>query len=119
MNSEILLLAGVISESSCDKCDKKEKIDFFQKRRDGAKTIAVNAKAKGGPAMLTYYHFAAKDPLYKQVLDAIKSDKKEQFFKSKYDQSMSKLHRTKFDEKDFQKLSGELEVWGEALSVLF
>jgi hypothetical protein len=32
---------------------------------------------------------------------------------------MTKLHKTKFDQKEFQATTGELEVWGEAISKLF
>lgn len=124
MNEEILILAGVnLNEGSksttCDDCSKKEQMEFFEKRKEGARAIANMAKAKGGPSTLTYYHFHAKDPLYRQVIDAIRNERPKNYYKNKYDQIMSRLHRTKFDEKDFQELTGELEVWGEALSVLF
>jgi hypothetical protein len=32
---------------------------------------------------------------------------------------MKKLHKTKFDQKEFQMTVAKLEVWGEAISKLF
>jgi hypothetical protein len=116
MNEEIMLLAGILKEAKEEKIDNQ---DFFKKRREGAKKIATSAKAKGGPAMLTFYHFDAKDDEYREVLAGIKNNKPETFYKNKYNLVMNKLHQTKFDKESFQRLTGKLEVWGEAISVLF
>ena len=110
------LAARRIVESADNKDDD---LDFFEKRRDGAKKMSAAARAKGGPAMLTHWHFFAKDKQYAEVLRAIKSKRKKDFFEMKYNSFMSKLHRGKLDQKEFQTVSGQLEVWGEALSRLF
>jgi len=102
-----------------ESADNNNDLDFFEKRRDGAKKISAAARAKGGPAMLTHWHFFAKDKQYAEVLRAIKSKKKKEFFEMKYNSFMSRLHKSKFDQKEFQTISGQLEVWGEALSRLF
>jgi hypothetical protein len=96
-----------------------ENIAFFNKRRHGAAKIAAAAEAKGGPSILTYWHFAAKDKQYVDVLKAIKTGKDEKFFMSKYDELMDTLHKTKFNQKSFQQIVGQLEVWGEAIAQLF
>lgn len=96
-----------------------ENVAFFNKRRQGAAKIATAAKEKGGPSILTYWHFAAKDKQYAEVLKAINDGKDEKFFMSKYDETMNILHKTKFNQKSFQKIVGELEVWGEAIAQLF
>ena len=96
-----------------------DNVTFFNKRRDGAAKIASAAQAKGGPTILTYWHFAAKDKQYAEVLKAMETGKDEQFFMSKYDEIMNTLHKTKFNQKSFQQIVGELEVWGEAIAQLF
>ena len=45
----------------------KEFIEFATKRLEGATKISDNAKAKGGPAMLTHYHFVVKLPHYEKA----------------------------------------------------
>ena len=97
----------------------QKNIDFFEKRRAGAAKIAKTAHDKGGPSILTFYHFDAKDKQYEDVLKAIKNGKSHDWFKVKYDAIMNKLHKTKFQQESFQRVVGELEVWGEAISQLF
>lgn len=117
MNDDILLLAGLFEAKKIGKDESPS--EFLKARREGAKKIATTAKSKGGPAMLTYYHFVVKDAEYRDVLQAIKSKKPESFYKNKYNSIMSELHQTKFEKESFQKVVGKLEVWGEAISVIF
>ena len=117
MNDEILLLAGLFEARKIEKDENPSQ--FIKARREGAKKIAAAAKAKGGPAMLTYYHFVVKDAEYREVLQAIKNKKPESFYNSKYDAIMNELHQTKFEKESFQKIVGKLEVWGEAISIIF
>jgi hypothetical protein len=97
--------------------------EFFEKRRAGARKISASAKEKGGPAMLTHWHFLAKDAEYEDVSKALEANKGKEFFVKKYksflEALLEALHKSDFQQKRFQTISGQLEVWGEALSRLF
>jgi len=89
---------------------------FASKRLEGATKISNDAKVKGGPAMLTHYHFVVKLPYYENAskgnfdIDGTKTllDKKSKEFCEKiYSMSLSEI--------EFQKLVGEIEVLGELL----
>lgn len=99
--------------------DNEKSLGFFEKRLGGAQKISVQAKEKGGLSLLTHYHFAAKIKEYKAVEDAIQEGKGQEFFQSKYRQLLEKLKDLNITQKQFQALSGELEVWGEAIVQLF
>lgn len=87
---------------------------FVEKRRAGAEDIAHKASTKGGYAELTAWHFKAKLPKYKEALKAVKNREPLAFFERKYKETMDSLHGTKLSsQKQFQKIMGELEVWGE------
>ena len=89
---------------------------FIEKRKVGAAEIATKATAKGGYSNLTSWHFKAKATPYKEAQKAIKDDKPVSFFEKKYKNAMSRLHGSGLHtQKDFQKIVGELEVWGETL----
>ena len=98
---------------------KKNMLEFFTKRKEGAAKIAAEAKAKGGPSKLTAWHFAAKAEPYSEVLSAIKADKDETHFLHKCFELVDKLKFKKLTQENFQKIMGQLEVWGEAVSELF
>jgi hypothetical protein len=98
---------------------KKVKLEFFEKRKQGAAKIAAEARSKGGPSMLTAWHFAAKAQPYNDVLSAIRTDKDENFFMQKCLLLATKLKFAKLDEEQFQKLMGQIEVWGEAFAKLW
>jgi hypothetical protein len=115
MNDYLLFLSGLKKEDVNPLSDK----DFFETRKKGAIKIALEAKEKGGYSILTYWHFSAKDKPYSDVLKAIAEKREENYFYDQYDKTMTKLHKTKFDQKEFQATTGELEVWGEAISKLF
>jgi hypothetical protein len=87
--------------------------DFAKKRGKGANKIAQEAKAKGGPSILTYHHFDVKLPYYekasKGTLDFNKS-------KEEYKKLISQLSKIEnIDEIDFQKIVGKIEVLGELI----
>lgn len=94
-------------------------LEFFKKRMEGADKIAIAAKEKGGPSMLTYYHFAAKAKPYTEVLEAIQNKEKESFYLDKCDNLLKSLKIGKIDQKKFQEIMGMIEVYGEALTQLF
>lgn len=100
------------------KQDDNTDISFFEKRREGANKISIKSKKKGGAAMLTHWHFAAKDKQYQEVIIALKQNQSKTYYESKYKEKFEKL-KSKLDQKSFQSISGELEVWGEALARLF
>jgi len=90
--------------------------DFANKRLDGATKIASDAKAKGGPAILTYEHFVVKLPHYKEAAEGKFNLEKAT---SSYNQYMESLHKLMASEKpdavQFQKIVGLLEVLGELI----
>ncbi len=89
---------------------------FVEKRKSGAAEIAQKAISKGGYAQLTAWHFKAKSGPYKEAERAIKEGKPVSFFEKHYKDVMSKLHSSGLHtQREFQRLMGELEVWGEIL----
>lgn len=108
--NDILKLAGLT--------EQVEKFNnFSEKRFEGAKKISEMAEEKGGPALLTHYHFAVKLPYYKKAADG-----KMDFEKSKeeYKKLCKKLHSMMdkiedVNQKTFQELLGKMEVLGELL----
>ncbi len=98
---------------------KKKMLEFFEDRKAGAQRIANEARSKGGAAQLTAWHFAAKAQPYSEVLAAIRSNRDETYFLNKCYQLVDKLKFKKLKQQDFQKIMGQLEVWGEAVSELF
>lgn len=97
---------------------KEKMLDFFEKRKGGAKKIAQEARAKGGPSILTYWHFAAKDVPYREVIQAIKQDKDKSWFESKFRSNLS-IIKPNMGQQKFQEVMGRLEVFGEAIAELF
>ena len=99
--------------------DENKDLEFFNKRIAGAKKISAQAEKKGGPAILTYWHFAAKNSQYKEVLSAVQFGKNKEYFVSKYESIIDQLKTPNMTQKQFQVLSGRLEGWGEAIAKLF
>lgn len=94
------------------------KDEFFRKRTKGAKKIAKMAKEKGGPSILTYWHFAAKEKPYEMVLEGIEDGEPLSFYQDKFNKTLKKLNVEKMTQQEFQAVMGELEVWGEAICEL-
>lgn len=105
-------------ESREDKT-KANMLEFFHKRKKGAAKIASEARSKGGPSMLTAWHFAAKDRPYQEVINAIENNRPRDFFVSKCKSLLAKIRCGTMKQEAFQRLMGELEVYGEAAAQLF
>lgn len=88
-----------------------DNIEFFEKRAAGAQKIQKQAAAKGGPSKLTAIHFKAKEVPYKQCLKHI-DDKS--FAEKKAKACLDKLANWRsMSPEQFQRVMGELEVYGE------
>lgn len=91
-------------------------LDFLINRRKGAADIAARAKAKGGDAILTFYHFQIKDSCYASVMKVLKNDGLKEaikFAKSETKRVMNELDFINDTQKEFQALMGQIEVFGE------
>jgi hypothetical protein len=92
--------------------EAKESFEQFAKNRlAGAEKIIVNAKEKGGDALLTYNHFNVKPPYYKKAIDG-KFDKEDA--KKEFEQTYKKISLD-MTQTQFQREVGRLEVLGELL----
>jgi hypothetical protein len=102
---------NVVSET---KQDTNE--EFVKKRKSGAAEIAKKASSKGGASKLTAWHFEAKAGPYAEAERAIKEGKPVSYFEKKYKEALQALHSSGMrDQRTYQELMGELEVWGEIL----
>jgi len=95
---------------------EKAFMEFAKKRLEGATKISDNAKAKGGPALLTYNHFVVKLPYYEKAskgefeFDLAKTEL------SNYTSTFCNLgNNVEIDQIEFQKLVGLIEVLGELI----
>ena len=87
---------------------------FITKRAAGAKKLEESARKKGGYAILTAYHFAGKAKPYAQSLKLAKKEDCAKQCKEHYKQALADLKDIdSLTQKEFQMLSGVLEVWGE------
>ena len=85
--------------------------EFFEKRAAGAKKIQKAAQEKGGPSMLTSYHFKAKEKPYKECLERLSNP---DYAKAHADNCLDQLQDWhKMTQKEFQEVMGRLEVYGE------
>ena len=91
---------------------QQNNIKFCENRKKGASKIAVQAKAKGGPAKLTEWHFTAKLPEYDACLKAIKEGKPASYFKEQENYFIKQLSNIQ-NQRKFQEIMGKAEVWGE------
>ncbi len=88
--------------------------EYLDARKKGAQDAADKAKAKGGNALPSYYHFDGKVAAYEKCYKIVKSDKCLVILGEKYSDTMKKLKKYRdMSQKNFQKIVGELEVWGE------
>jgi hypothetical protein len=87
--------------------------EFIDKRSAGAKKIQHQAQEKGGPALLTYVHFKAKEKPYEYCSNNYDSIEK---ITSKADKVFDKLKNWKeMSQRDFQHYMGMLEAYGEII----
>lgn len=91
--------------------------EFADKRGAGAAKIAKNAKAKGGPAMLTYHHFNVKLPHYDKAAQGKFDIDKAKTHLKELTQELNKSVGTtvKMSQIEFQKKVGLIEVLGELI----
>lgn len=91
--------------------------EFAKARLDGATKITDAAKAKGGPALLTYHHFKVKLPYYTKASEGkfdAESGQKE--LASLIQELVTGTSgRIKLNEIKFQRIVGKIEVIGELL----
>ena len=88
--------------------------DFLQKRKAGAAKIEKSSRAKGGLSLLTAAHFKAKAKPYSEAIGE-PTDKPLTHCKEKALQLLSELKDIdNISQNDWQKLTGELEAYGEA-----
>jgi hypothetical protein len=91
-------------------------IEFFEKRAAGAKKIQQTAQEKGGPSMLTSYHFKAKEKPYKDCIARVEDS---DFSKAHADNCLDQLKDWhKMTQKEFQEATGRLEAYGEVYITL-
>jgi hypothetical protein len=88
---------------------------FLKNRKAGAKESASKAKEKGGDAIVSYYHFAAKDQPYAEVINTLKEEGLQQakkLCKTKYKELMKAVDLD-MTQKEYQAIVGKIEVYGE------
>lgn len=102
------------SEASKNK-ESDDLMTFLKNRKNGAKETAAKAKEKGGDAILSYYHFAAKDKPYAEVLSALKNDGLKAATKLCKDNYKTLMKAVDLDmgQKEYQAIVGKIEVFGE------
>lgn len=90
-------------------------MEFLKNRKQGAKDSAAKAKEKGGDAMLSYYHFAAKDKPYNEVIRILRNEGLNaavKLCKLNY-KSLLKDLDLDMTQKSYQDIVGKIEVYGE------
>lgn len=93
-------------------------IKFCEDRKKGATKIANEAKAKGGIAELTYWHFTAKIPEYDACIKAIKENKPTSYFQQQETRLIHQLSGIR-NQRKFQEIMGKVEVWGEVFIKIY
>lgn len=93
----------------------EDPLEFLKNRKTGAQETAKKAKEKGGDAMLSYYHFAAKDKPYAEVIRTFKNEGLETAIKLCKKEYKRLMKETDLDmsQKDYQAIVGRIEVYGE------
>lgn len=88
--------------------------EFITKRKKGALDIQKKAEAKGGAALLTAVHFAAKQKPYEYSLKVCEKDNASELIKEKADVILEELEDwSNLTQQRFQHLMGMLEAYGE------
>ena len=97
------------------KHESDDLLTFLKNRKNGAKETAAKAKEKGGDAILSYYHFAAKDQPYAEVMRVLKNEglqAAKKICKTQY-KSLMKAVDLDMSQKEYQAVVGKIEVYGE------
>jgi hypothetical protein len=88
--------------------------EFISKRKKGALDIQKKSEAKGGAALLTAVHFAAKEKPYEYALRVCEKENATEQIKKKADEVMKDLKDwSNLTQHKFQHLMGALEAYGE------
>jgi len=88
--------------------------EFISKRKKGALDIQKKAEAKGGAALLTAVHFAAKEKPYEYALKVCEKENAAALIKDKASDVMKELKDwSNLTQQRFQHLMGMLEAYGE------
>lgn len=90
-------------------------MEFLKNRRNGAKETAAKAKQKGGDAILSYYHFAAKDKPYAEVTSVLRNqglNAAKKLCKENYKMLLKNVDLD-MSQKEYQAIVGKIEVYGE------
>ena len=90
-------------------------MEFLKNRKAGAQDTAKKAKEKGGDAILSYYHFAAKDRPYNDIIKIFKNeglDAALKLCKSEYKRLMRECDLD-MKQTEYQAIVGKIEVYGE------
>jgi len=99
------------------KIQKKQDLpldQFIEKRKAGAADIQQRATKKGGAAMLTAVHFAAKQKPYAHALRACKQNNCAEETRAKADALAAQLKDwSSMSQQQFQHIMGQLEAYGE------
>jgi hypothetical protein len=110
----MLKLKSLLKEQDIDNNLSFE--EFASKRLQGASKITSDAKAKGGPAILTYHHFVVKLEYYKNAAEGrFDVEQTKQLLDLKSNEFCQKIYDMNLSEIGFQRLVGEIEVLGELL----
>lgn len=114
MTELIKAYSSFINEAKTQGLDFK---DFSQARLEGATKITDAAKAKGGPALLTYHHFKVKLPYYKKASEGKFNVESMQKELTTLIQELVKgtSSQIKLNQVKFQIIVGKIEVIGELL----
>jgi hypothetical protein len=88
--------------------------EFIERRMKGATDIQKKAEAKGGAALLTAVHFAAKQKPYEYTLKVCEKSEACDLIKAKADVVLDELQNwDNLTQQRFQHLMGVLEAYGE------
>lgn len=88
--------------------------EFISKRKKGAEDICKKAQSKGGAALLTAVHFAAKEKPYSYAMSVCEKENAADLIKIKADKILKNLKNwNSMSQQKFQHIMGELEAYGE------
>lgn len=90
-------------------------MEFLKNRKAGAQESAKKAKEKGGDAIVSYYHFAAKDKPYAEIIRKLREEGLKPAIalcKERYANLIRQVDLD-MDQKKYQAVVGEIEVYGE------
>lgn len=91
-----------------------EASEFILKRKKGAADIQKKAESKGGAALLTAVHFAAKQKPYEYSLRVCEKEDATDLIKDKANEILEELNDwSNLTQQRFQQLMGMLEAYGE------